>query len=138
VANFAAELGLERGVSGYAFHTVPVALYALLRRGGDFRTGLTEAIQCGGDTDTVGAITGALLGARVGVEGIPPEWRRGFCEWPRSLGLLPRVADRLDRQRQSPTPLGPVRYFWPAVALRNIVFLAIVLAHGFRRLLPPY
>jgi hypothetical protein len=27
---------------------------------------------------------------------------------------------------------------WPAVAARNVAFLAIVLAHGFRRAFPPY
>ena len=26
--------------------------------------------------------------------------------------------------------MGPVRYFWPAVPLRNLVFLIIVLLHG--------
>lgn len=28
--------------------------------------------------------------------------------------------------------------FWPAIPPRNLLFLAIALAHGFRRLLPPY
>lgn len=28
----------------------------------------------GGDSDTNGAITGALLGARFGLKGVPPEW----------------------------------------------------------------
>jgi len=28
--------------------------------------------------------------------------------------------------------------FWPAIAVRNVAFLVIVLLHGFRRLLPPY
>ena len=35
-------------------------------------------------------------------------------------------------------PLGPVRYFWPAVLPRNLLFLIVVLLHGFRRLAPPY
>ena len=40
--------------------------------------------------------------------------------------------------REPQTRLGSVKYFWPAIPLRNVVFLGIVLAHGFRRLLPPY
>jgi hypothetical protein len=28
--------------------------------------------------------------------------------------------------------------FWPGLLPRNLLFLAAVLAHGFRRLLPPY
>jgi len=31
-----------------------------------------------------------------------------------------------------------VGLFWPGVLVRNVVFLAIVLVHGLRRLLPPY
>jgi len=34
--------------------------------------------------------------------------------------------------------MAPVRYFWPGIAVRNLFFLAVVLAHGFRRLAPPY
>ena len=32
--------------------------------------------------------------------------------------------------------LGAVRYFWPAIILRNVLFLVVVLLHGFRRLVP--
>ena len=136
-ANFTLEMGMERGVSGYAFQSVPVAIYAALRHRNDFASALAGAIACGGDTDTVGAITGALVGARVGVAGIPLPWRSGIVEWPRSLSLLHRVAERLSRQIETPSALGPVPCFWPAIPLRNLAFLAIVLAHGFRRLLPP-
>lgn len=34
--------------------------------------------------------------------------------------------------------MAPVPLFWPGLLLRNLIFLVIVLAHGFRRLLPPY
>jgi ADP-ribosylglycohydrolase len=137
-ARFAREIGATSGVSGYAFQSVPVALYAALRHRNDFASALTEAIACGGDTDTVGAITGGLVGARVGVAGIPAPWRRGLAEWPRSLALMQRLSAKLSRQLASATALGPVSYCWPAVPLRNLAFLVIVLAHGFRRLLPPY
>jgi hypothetical protein len=29
-------------------------------------------------------------------------------------------------------------YFAPGIAVRSVVFLPVVLAHGFRRLAPPY
>lgn len=138
VADFARALGAERGVSGYALQSVPVAICAALRHHDDFPSALTAAIACGGDTDTVGAIVGALVGARVGVAGIPASWRDGIAEWPRSLALLSRVGARLARQLETPSASGPVSYFWPAIPLRNLAFLTIVLAHGFRRLLPPY
>ena len=133
VPGFARGLGLEQGVSGYAYHTVPVALYAWLRHRGDFATAVTAAIRCGGDTDTVAAIAGAVAGGDVGVGGIPNGWRERLCDWPRSPELLRRVAAELA------LPTGqPVRWFWPGLIPRNLCFLAVVLAHGFRRLLPPY
>ncbi len=133
VADFAALLGLANGVSGYAYHTVPVALYAWLRHRGEFVAALTNAIRCGGDTDTVAAIVGALAGCETGVEGIPAEWRKGLADWPRSPRLLERLAEELS------SPSGkPVRWCWPGILPRNLFFLAVVLAHGFRRSLPPY
>jgi ADP-ribosylglycohydrolase len=138
VSQFAANLGLENGVSGDVYHTVPVITYAWWRHYGDFRSTLEAVLDCGGDTDTTGAIAGALAGATVGASGIPQSWLKGIVDWLRSVGLLPRVAERLAQQRQTGQHLEPVSYFWPAVLPRNLLFLAVVLAHGFRRLAPPY
>lgn len=138
VAEFARTMGLERGVTGYSLHVVPVAIFAWLRHPDNFHTALTSALDCGGDTDTVGAILGAITGASVGEEGIPAEWRDSIWEWPRSVPFMRRVAARLAEEVTSRTRTGPVRYFWPAVIPRNLLFLATVLAHGFRRLAPPY
>jgi ADP-ribosylglycohydrolase len=114
-------------------HTVPVALFAWLRHRGDFTASVASSIRCGGDTDTVAAIVGSLAGCEVGVDGIPVDWREGLVDWPRSPRLLGRLAVELG------SPGGtPVRWFWPGVLPRNLFFLAVVLAHGFRRLLPPY
>jgi ADP-ribosyl-[dinitrogen reductase] hydrolase len=133
VPDFASSLGLSDGVTGYAYHTVPVALFAWLRHRGDFAAAVAGSIRCGGDTDTVAAIVGSLAGCEVGVDGIPVDWREGLVDWPRSVRLLGRLAVELG------TPGGkPVRWFWPGVLPRNLFFLAVVLAHGFRRLLPPY
>jgi ADP-ribosylglycohydrolase len=138
VSEFAAKLGLENGVTGYICHTVPVAIYAWLRHYGDFRSTVEAVLDCGGDTDTVGAIAGALAGATVGMSGIPVSWLDGIVDWPRSVRLLQRVAERLAEQREEGRPLGAVAYLWPGVLPRNLFFLAVVLAHGFRRLAPPY
>lgn len=138
VAVFYRSLGLERGVSGYAFHTVPVALYGWLRHPHDFKMALTQTLDCGGDTDTVGAIVGALAGASAGVDGIPNEWMDGVWEWPRTLALMHNLAERLEKQTSQQNSIGPVRYFWPGLIFRNLVFLAVVLLHGLRRLFPPY
>ena len=41
---------------------------------GDFRTGVTCAGNFGRDADTIGAICGAILGAKYGYHTIPPVW----------------------------------------------------------------
>lgn len=40
------------------------------------------AVAAGGDTATVAAVAGGLLGARWGVSAIPLEWRRRIFGWP--------------------------------------------------------
>lgn len=137
VADYAGRSNLAKGVTGYALHVVPVALYAWLRHPGDFRAALTSALDCGGDTDTVGAILGALSGASVGRSGIPTDWLQDLWEWPRSTLFIERVAARLTEANAS-CPNDPVPLLWPAVIIRNLFFLLVVLCHGFRRLLPPY
>lgn len=138
VQQYAASLGQENGVSGYVYRTVPVAVYAWYQHFGGFEETLSAVLDCGGDTDTVGAIAGALAGAAVGDEGIPPQWINGITDWPRGRRFLYRLADQLYQASQDKQTLPAVRYFWPAVIPRNVLFLAIVLLHGFRRLLPPY
>jgi len=130
---FAETLGLREAVTGYAYHSVPVALFAWLRHRGDFRATLESALNCGGDTDTVGAMVGALSGIDVGKEGIPFEWLNGIYEWPRSPLVLEQIGERLARQKGAERPLNPIRYFWPGLIPRNFIFIVAVLFHGFRR-----
>ena len=39
---------------------------------------------------------------------------------------------------RGPRPPRPLPLFWPAFVPRNLLFLAVILFHGFRRLLPPH
>jgi ADP-ribosylglycohydrolase len=134
VQQLANRLGLERGVTGYMYHTVGVAVYAWFRHLGDYEATLEAVLGLGGDTDTTGAIAGALAGAVVGEEGIPGDWVAGILEWPRSVGVLRGAADALAAGERT----EPIAYFWPAVVPRNALFLVVVVLHGLRRLLPPY
>ncbi|WP_436717363.1 ADP-ribosylglycohydrolase family protein [Roseiconus lacunae] len=135
---FANSLGLDRGVTGYTYHTVPVAIHGWLSNPKDFRNAVTSIIECGGDADTTAAIVGGIVAAGVGPEGIPGEWLDGVWEWPRSVFWMQRLGDTLansldrDHAVKSPT-VNPI-----AVLLRNLLFLFVVLFHGFRRLVPPY
>jgi len=130
-AAFAVTLGLERGVTGYVHHTAPVCLHAWLRTPGDVERVIGDVVALGGDADTTGAIAGALAGATAGVSGVPPAWL-AIVEWPRSLTWIRRLGAAAAGRAPPPT------LWWPALALRNVAFTAIVLATGLRRLLPPY
>jgi ADP-ribosyl-[dinitrogen reductase] hydrolase len=46
-----------------------------LNKATDFKSALIAVVKSGGDTDTTGCITGALLGSVFGEEGIPVNWR---------------------------------------------------------------
>ena len=138
VSDFARSLGLENGVTGYSLNVVPVALYAWLRHSDDFRSALVSALECGGDTDTVGAIVGALCGASGGSDSIPHQWTKGIADWPRSISFVQTLAEKLAAQKADSRALGEVKWLWIVQPLRNIIFLAVVLFHGFRRGLPPY
>jgi ADP-ribosylglycohydrolase len=72
---------------------------------------LRAASRSGGDTDTVAAIVGSLLGARWGAAAIPPEWRaalhgRRTYDQPVITGAdLERLAHHAAAGgRPSPTP----------------------------------
>jgi ADP-ribosyl-[dinitrogen reductase] hydrolase len=138
IGSFAEKLGTKAGISGYSLHVIAAAIYSWLRHPNDFRTALTALLSCGGDTDTAGAIFGAIAGAVGGQSAIPAEWIDGIVEWPRSSTFMRRLAMKLAEQKNANQPLGPVGYFWLGLIPRNLVFLSAVLIHGFRRLTPPF
>ncbi len=70
-ARVIAELG--NGIE--AFNSVPTAIYSFLSRPHSFAQAVFNAISFGGDTDTIGAMTGAISGAYLGADSIPVEWR---------------------------------------------------------------
>jgi ADP-ribosyl-[dinitrogen reductase] hydrolase len=137
-ASFAAEIGCERGVSGYSYHSVPVALHAWLSNAGNLETAIDSVVACGGDTDTVAAITGGIVGAGVGRAGIPESHLMRLWDWPRGTRWIEDAARNAILAADTRLP-KPSSYLSPFKLLaRNLVFLGVVLAHGFRRLLPPY
>lgn len=133
VEDFAKEMNLERGITGYIYHTVPMVIYTLLLHEADFEVSLTALLNCGGDSDTTGAILASILGACGKHTKIPKPWVDDIIEWPRSIGLLKKVAHQLNRLKEGQEH-SEVSYFVPFILLRNLIFLIIVLAHGLMRL----
>lgn len=61
------------GISAFVTPSVAWSLYAFLRTPDDYWTTVCTAIAVGGDTDTMGAIAGALAGARLGSDALPAD-----------------------------------------------------------------
>ena len=138
IVEFAQQLGLEKGVSGYIFHTVPMVIRVWLNFPDSYHEALIHMIRLGGDTDTTAAILGAIIGARVGKEGIPDLWLKQLRDWPCNKKWIESLGNQLTQtvftgEAQIPQSLSFVK-----LILRNFFFMAIVLLYGFRRLLPPY
>lgn len=135
--DFTMSIGSRAGVSGYVYHTVPAVLQTWLRYPDDFRAGVVEIIRAGGDTDTTASILAALIGTRVGPDGIPKEWLDNLWEWPRTVGWMRNVSTRL-AENVGGSPASTPPYPTWQIPARNLIFTSTVLAHGLRRLLPPY
>ncbi len=141
-------LKLDKGVTGYINHTVPAAIYCWFRHPHDFRAAIETAVRLGGDTDTVAAVVGGIMGASLGPGAIPETWTRRLIDWPLTNDWITRLADDL-MSKQPGEPEKPpggqpkaqakaMELFWPAQMSRNFVFTGIVLSHAARRMLPPY
>lgn len=138
---FAESLGLQNGVSGYVYHTVPVAIHAWLRYPQDCRAAIMAVVQCGGDADSTGAIVGGMVGAGVERRGIPQDWLDGMIEWPNTVAWMERLGKQLASASSGEIKNAQVKLERPSVLgvlVRNLFFLTLVLFHGFRRLAPPY
>lgn len=80
--------------TGYVVHTLQTALYDSLTAE-TAEDAIVAAVNRGGDTDTIGAVTGALAGARFGVDGLPDRWLN-HIEYREDLTLLAKALATTD------------------------------------------
>jgi ADP-ribosylglycohydrolase len=135
---FADQQGWRDGVSGYVNQTVPAALYCWASSHSDFRRCIENAVLLGGDTDSVGAVTGAICGANLGDEKLPKDWLNCLSEYPRGIDWMQQLAKALAEIPAGNGRVMPPSMYWLATIPRNALFAAVALSIGFRRLLPPY
>ncbi len=64
----------EIGTSYKVYDTVPCAFYCFSRHFEAPKKAITEAVNAGGDTDSIACITGALSGALHGIDALPEKW----------------------------------------------------------------
>jgi ADP-ribosylglycohydrolase len=86
-----------QGVSAFVTPSIVWSLYAFLQAPDDYWGAVCTAIEAGGDTDTMAAITGAIAGARLGVAALPRhllEQLNDRGQWgpPQLVELAQRVA----------------------------------------------
>jgi ADP-ribosylglycohydrolase len=62
------------GSSGYAAEAVPAAIYSFLFFPSSYREAVGIPLMCGGAASLIAALTGGLVGAFLGLEGLPVEW----------------------------------------------------------------
>ncbi len=77
------------------FNSVPAAIYSFLSHPDSFKDAVVYAVSLGGDTDTIGAMTGAIAGAFHGVEGIPDEWLNALENGEKGRDYVRQLAETL-------------------------------------------
>ncbi len=85
---------------------------------------IERAVRCGGDTDTVGAIAGALVGARWGASALPQAWLTKLHGWPDAK------ADDLKRLALLTVTAGGSAVLPPTVGLSAADIVPTVLVGG--------
>ncbi len=71
-----------------------IAVYCALKHADDFDAALIASVNHKGDSDSTGAITGNILGAYLGIDGIPDKYKEKL----ELVEVIEKVANRLARQ----------------------------------------
>lgn len=116
-------------------HTVPFALYCFVTSPNVPQYALAIAIGAGGDTDSVGAILGGWLGALHGESALPASLIARIHDGPYGPTHLRALGQALSAVQYGET-VSPPSYSRVAALARNLALYPVVLAHGFRRLVP--
>ena len=66
---------LGNGARVLAQDTVPFCVWVAARHLGDYERAVRDCVAVGGDIDTTAAITGGIVAAHTGAEGVPRAWR---------------------------------------------------------------
>lgn len=89
------EIISRMGNNVVSVNSVPTSIYCALKHLDDFREGVLMAVNLGGDTDTMGAMTGAILGAYNGLKAIPDIWLDKLENGKKGRDYIIDLANRL-------------------------------------------
>ncbi|MCA9191505.1 MAG: ADP-ribosylglycohydrolase family protein [Planctomycetales bacterium] len=124
--------GWQDGISGFIVPTTVMALYCFLRYPKNYQRAVESAILLGGDSDSLGAIAGGLVGAHIGFKRLPQDLVIRLAGAPHGRSWIASLAERLSdwphgysdlfaAQGQPTRPVGQL--------LRNLFITAAVFTH---------
>ena len=124
--------GWDSGISGFIVPTTVMASYCFLRYPANFDRAVQSAIGLGGDTDSVAAIVGGLVGAHIGYEKLPTRLIEQLNMPPHNAKWIAEMAERLSHWPHGVDDL----HFAPALpsdpllqVFRNLFMLLLVIVH---------
>lgn len=88
-----AEYDLEAGLPAHVTPVLLTALYCTLKAPADFRDALSMVLSSGGEVDVAAGMVGAIVGARLGTEGLPARLRRNVLYGDAVIAAADRLFD---------------------------------------------
>lgn len=86
------KVSLVYGMPCAIYHMLPACYYLAARFHNDFESAVLHALNGGGQNQARAILTGALVGAQVGIDGIPQRFIDGLNEKDELLGLLKQLS----------------------------------------------
>ncbi len=87
----------ELGEGWVAEETLAIALYCSMKYSDDFEKAVVTAVNHNGDSDSTGAVTGNIMGAYLGIDGIPDKFRANL----EMYDIITELADDLYTSSQN-------------------------------------
>ena len=81
------------------YHQLPAAYYLAARFPQDFETAVCQALNSGGQNLSRAKLTAALVGAQVGLEGIPGRWIEGLRDHQRLVQLALKLGRQAEQEQ---------------------------------------
>jgi ADP-ribosylglycohydrolase len=96
------KVSIVYGMPCAIYHQLPAAYYLAARFGDDFESAVLHAINGGGQNQARAILTGALVGARAGLSGIPQRFLDGLENAETLIGLTEALAVTIDSSAGAP------------------------------------
>ena len=85
--------------SGNVHECIPALVRTLACHGSNFPAAMKAVFRAGGDTDSIGALVAACIGAQIGYKALPEEWRTKVQHHDTLLSLADRLAKPEEARR---------------------------------------